>query len=162
MRPKELADDYTGTNDVVKHCLEWLIGQGDHIQYVCCIYATAPFLQTKYLKRGFDILKQKDCDFTFSVTEFSFPIQRSIKIRLDGCIEPFFPEHVPKRSQDLEQAYHDAAQFYWGKAESFLKQKIMYSPVSKPVILPRSVVQDIDTPEDWKIAELMYRAMLLE
>jgi pseudaminic acid cytidylyltransferase len=158
MRPKELADDYTGTNAVVKHALEWLIEHGQTSDYVCCIYATAPFLQAKYLEIGFDILKEGDCTFAFSVTSYSFPVQRSIRIRQDGYVEPIFPEHIPKRSQDLEEAYHDAGQFYWGETKSFIEDKKNFYPKSKPVILPRHIVQDIDSLEDWKRAELMFKS----
>jgi len=159
MRPKELADDYTGTNDVVRYCLQWLLDRGETIEYACCIYATAPFLKVKYLKKGFELLKEYGCAYAFSVSSFSFPIQRSIKIRTDGRIEPMFPEYVPMRSQDLEEAYHDAGQFYWGRAESFIKELPLYAPGSIPVLLPRYLVQDIDDHEDWQMAELMHQAL---
>lgn len=158
MRPKELADDYAGTNAVVRHCLEWLIERQQAPECVCCIYATAPLLQAKYLKNGFDILNMGNCTFAFSVTSYEFPIQRSIRIKQNGFVEPIFPEHIPKRSQDLEEAYHDAGQFYWGKISSFLDHRSspMSSPYAKPVILPRYLVQDIDTKEDWIFAEMLF------
>ncbi len=159
-RPNELADDFTGTNAVVKHALEWLIEHGQAPKYVCCIYATSPFLQAKYLEKGFDSLKEGNCTYAFSVTSFEFPIQRSIRIISDGGVEPIFPEHIPKRSQDLEEAYHDAGQFYWGKTESFLNNMPVFSHNSRAIILPRYHVLDIDTLEDWEKAELMYRAWL--
>ena len=160
MRPAKLADDYTGTNAVVRHCLQWLIAQGKEPDYACCIYATAPFLQSEYLNKGFQMLKEGNCAYAFSVTSFSFPIQRSIRIRPDGYVEPIFPENVRNRSQDLEEAYHDAGQFYWGKTESFMEDKFMFSKESRPVVLPRHMVQDIDTPEDWKSAELMFTSWI--
>lgn len=162
MRPKKLSDDYTGTNAVAKHCLEWLLSQGEHIDYACCIYATAPFLQTEYLKKGFELLKESGSAFTFSATSFSFPIQRAIRIKPDGHVEPMFPEHIKKRSQDLEETYHDAGQFYWGHAASFLKDIPLFSSNSRPVIIPRYLVQDIDTLEDWEKAELMFKTWQAE
>jgi len=158
IRPRELADDYTGTNAVVRHCLEWLIEKDQKPDYACCIYATAPFLQPEYLKKGFDILREGNCTFAFSVTSYEFPIQRSIRIRPDGYVEPIFPEHIPKRSQDLEEAYHDAGQFYWGTVESFFEDRPMRSSRSKPVILPRHIVQDIDDLDDGARAELMFKS----
>jgi len=158
-RPEELSDDYTGTNAVVRHCLQWFIERGEKPDYACCIYATAPFLQPEYLKKGFDVLKNGKCTFAFSVTSYGFPIQRSIRIRPDGYVEPIFPEYIPKRSQDLEDAYHDAGQFYWGRIKSFIDHKgsPMSSPYAKPIVLPMRLVQDIDTKEDWKRAELMFK-----
>lgn len=160
-RPHELSDDYTGTNAVVKHCLKWLLDRGESISTVCCIYATAPLLQPYYLKKGFDILKKHYCAYAFSVTSFPFPIQRSVRIRPDGRIEPIFPEHVDKRSQDLEEVYHDAGQFYWGPPKSFLEDIPMFSADSMPVVLHRYLVQDIDTEEDWQQAEAMYNVLRL-
>ena len=157
MRPKELADDYSGTNAVVSHCLEWLREKNQESEIACCIYATAPLLQPEYLKKGFEILKNEQCTFAFSVTSYAFPIQRSVRIRSNGYIEPIFPEDIPKRSQDLEDAYHDAGQFYWGKAESFFVDRPLFSSRSSPIILPRYLVQDIDTLEDWHRAELMFK-----
>lgn len=157
MRPRELADDYTGTNAVVKHALKWFRDQGEPAEYACCIYATAPFIQVEYLKQGFDKLVSSNKDFVFSVTTFEFPIQRAIKLNQNGEVEPFYPEHINTRSQDLEEAYHDAGQFYWGKAEVYLQDSPIFIANSMPIILPRYIVQDIDTDEDWKSAEYMFR-----
>jgi pseudaminic acid cytidylyltransferase len=159
VRPYALSDSFTGTNAVVKHAIEWLHNQGVAVEYACCIYATAPFLQAGYLEEGFGRLLQSDRLYAFSVTTFPFPIQRAIRITPNGDIEPMYPTTIMKRSQDLEEAYHDAGQFYWGKAEAFLEEVPIFSAASVPVILPRYLVQDIDTPEDWERAELMYRIL---
>lgn len=161
LRPKTLADDFTGTNQVVRHLLTQLKGEGCEPAYACCIYATAPFLDERYLIEGYQRLVASGKSFAFSVTSYPFPIQRAIKINHDGAVEPFFPEHVFTRSQDLQEAYHDAAQFYWGTAQAFLQEEILFSPASVPVILPRHLVRDIDTPQDWHEAELMLRALAL-
>jgi len=158
LRPKELADDFTGTNDVVKHAIRWFNEQGQAIDYACCIYATAPFVQAHYLREGFDKLISSGKSFAFSVTTFPFPVQRALRINPDGCVEAIWPENIFKRSQDLEEAYHDAGQFYWGRAAAFLENVVTFSPASVPMILPRYLVQDIDTIEDWKKAELMFEA----
>jgi pseudaminic acid cytidylyltransferase len=161
VRPRELADDFTGTNAVVKHAIQWLKDTGVSILYVCCIYATAPFIQVKYLRQSLKQLVDSKKSFAFSVTSFPFPVQRAIRIRGDNTVEPLFPEFMSARSQDLEEAFHDAGQFYWGKAEAFLNDEALFSPVSVPVVLPRYLVQDIDTEEDWKRAELMFKALTM-
>jgi N-acylneuraminate cytidylyltransferase len=127
------------------------------VQYACCIYATAPFIQVAYLKQGFDKLVSSNKDFAFSVTTFEFPIQRAVKINQKGEVEPFYPEYISSRSQDLEEAYHDAGQFYWGRAEAYLKDNSPYFSGSLPVFLPRYLVQDVDTMEDWQQAEMIYK-----
>ncbi|WP_020675714.1 pseudaminic acid cytidylyltransferase [Geopsychrobacter electrodiphilus] len=158
LRPKEIADDFAGTNAVVKHCLQWLETNGFPAQYACCIYATAPFVQAAFLRKGFAKLIESGKAFAFSVTSFPFPVQRALKINSQGLVEPFYPENIFARSQDLEESFHDAGQFYWGRAEAFLTDIVTFSPASVPVILPRHLVQDIDTEEDWERAELMYKA----
>ncbi|BCG48883.1 Pseudaminic acid cytidylyltransferase [Citrifermentans bremense] len=158
LRPKTLADDFTGTNAVVKHAINWLADEGSSVDYACCIYATAPFLKSKYLIEGYQKLVAAKSSFAFSVTGFRFPIQRALRLDSSGSVDAMFPEHIYTRSQDLEEAYHDAGQFYWGKSEAFLRDEVMFSPASVAVVLPRHLVQDIDTPQDWYEAELMFRA----
>ena len=160
IRPKELSNDLVGTRPVTNHAIKFCIEHFYKPEFCCCIYATAPFLQAKYLQQGLDSLKQhSDKSFAFSVTSFPFPVQRALKQTQAG-VSPMFPEDISKRSQDLEDAYHDAGQFYWGEAEGYLSSKKMFSQHSLPVILPRYLVQDIDTPEDWQRAELMYQAYI--
>jgi len=158
MRPKELADDFTGTNAVVKHALEWLRNNDYRAQYACCIYATAPFIQMKYLQAGYEKLVSSGKEYVFSVTTFPFPIQRAIRVNEHGEIEPFFAEHISSRSQDLEEAFHDAGQFYWGISEAYAHDVPLFDS-SLPIAIPRYLVQDIDTMEDWEAAECMYMAI---
>jgi N-acylneuraminate cytidylyltransferase len=127
------------------------------LDYCCCVYATAPFLQPEYLRQGFDILRNKpDADFALSVTSYAFPIFRAVRISENGCIEMFWPENEMRRSQDLPESWHDAGQFYWGRKNAFFGHEGVLTAKSYPVILPRHLVQDIDTPEDWERAELMF------
>ena len=160
MRPAEIADDYTGTNAVVKHAIQWYQENSHSISLACCIYATAPFIRVEYLKEGHNKLTNSGKSFAFSVTSFPFPIQRAVYINQKGEVEAFWPEHINTRSQDLEKAYHDAGQFYWGHAQAFLNDETLYSPASIPIILPRHLVQDIDDMEDWIYAEQLYKLML--
>jgi pseudaminic acid cytidylyltransferase len=161
VRPKELADDHTGTDAVVRQVIRELIAQGSDVKLACCIYATAPFLQVRYLREGYDKLMASGKDFVFSVTSFDAPIQWALKITREGTIEAATPEHIASRSQDLEEFFHDAGQFYWGRARAYLNNIATHSPASVPVILPHRLVQDIDTMDDWRRAELMYRALQL-
>lgn len=161
LRPRELADDFSGTNDVVKHALRWLKEHGEEATHACCIYATAPFLQAEFLTQGYLELVQSDRSYAFSVTTFPFPVQRALRITAQGRVDAMDRSHIFTRSQDLEEAYHDAGQFYWGTAHAFLSDTVIFSAASIPIILPRHLVQDIDTPEDWERAELMFQAWKL-
>jgi len=158
MRPSELSDDYTGTNDVVKHALNWFLEQGISVEYACCIYATVPFLRVQYLQDGLEQLQRHNKSFAFSVTSYPSPVQRAMMIKQNG-VTMLYPEHSNTRSQDLEETYHDAGQFYWGRAESFLNNEKLFSQLSFPVIIPRELVQDIDTIEDWNQAKLIYKIL---
>ena len=160
-RPDHLSDDVTGTVPVVAHATKWQNSNGPKASEVCCIYATAPFLSFQDLIKGYEVLNCSGADFAFSVAEYSSPIQRALKIRTDGRLEMFDPPKYEIRSQDLETAWHDAGQFYWGKGSAWLDGKPLMGPHSAPIILPRKRVQDIDTPEDWEFAELMFKVQHL-
>ena len=160
IRPVELADDYTGTTAVIAHAIERLNLHGEIADKVCCLYATAPFVQTSDLTRGLEVLERGTADYAFSITSYTFPIQRAIRIAQDQRIEMFQPEYFNTRSQDLEEAWHDAGQFYWGRAGAWLDGKPVFSRDAVPVPLPRYRVQDIDTLEDWQRAEWIFKAML--
>jgi len=159
VRPKELADDFTGTNAVVKHAVAWFNAQSNDVTHACCLYATAPLVQARFITEGYEALSRSDAAFAFSVTSYAFPIQRAVRVTPEGRVDAIYPEHRMTRSQDLEHAYHDAGQFYWGTARAFLEDMPLFAPHSIGVILPRHLVQDIDTLEDWDRAELMYRAI---
>ena len=160
IRPAELSDDFTGTNAVTKHTIEWLNERGSVVTHACCIYATAPFLQASFLREGYEVLQASGGSFAFSVTSYAAPIQRALRRNRDGTMEAFQSEFMLTRSQDLEEAYHDAGQFYWGTAEAFLRNVPLFSQASIGVVLPRYLVRDIDTIEDWRQAELMYEAFI--
>lgn len=162
MRPKALADDYAGTIPVVKHAIDTLTSAGCDPEFVCCLYATAPFVSADDISRALRLLKGSDADYAFSVTSYAFPIQRAIKITSDERVEMFNPEYFNTRSQDLEEAYHDAGQFYWGRARAWCDEKTLFGSGSLPVVLPRYRVQDIDVEEDWVRAEWLFKAMQAE
>lgn len=155
VRPPELSDDHTGTNEVTAHALAWLAEGGQYAELACCLYATAPFVQLDDLRRGHEALISTGKSFAFSVTTYAFPIQRAIRITPGDGVAPFFPQWIDCRSQELEEAYHDAGQFYWGRANAFRSGLPIFAAHSVAVVVPRHRVQDIDTPEDWKQAELM-------
>lgn len=156
LRPADLADDFTGTPAVIVHALQQLPA----FDYACCVYATAPLLQARYLRQGYELLEQHpEKSFAFSVCNFGFPVQRALTLDGQGALTALYPEFRDTRSQDLPEAFQDAGQFYWGRTDAWLRGEVVYSPVSLPVILPRHLVQDIDTPEDWKRAEYLYAAL---
>jgi len=159
VRPAALSDDFATTADVILHALEWFAGQGEVPRYACCIYATAPFVRAEFLAQGFALLEQRGAVSVFSVTSYPASIYRALRIDADGRLAMFWPEHELTRSNDLPEAYHDAGQFYWLDAGRFVVEQRLYSKDSRPLVLPRYLVQDIDTPEDWRMAEAMFEAI---
>lgn len=158
IRPPELSDDFTSTEAVIEHAIATLKEDQKHYEFVCTIYATSPLIQTRFLIEGYEKLKNSTAKTAFSCTSMPFPIQRTFKITDNGRCKMFWPENFYKRSQDLETAYQDAGQFYWTN----LNQKstdITFGADSIPIILPRYLVQDIDTLEDWERTEMLYRLL---
>lgn len=160
IRPKELSDDHTATIPVIAHAIQTLQKQSV-IHAVCCIYATAPFIRSQDIVTAYNALITQNKHYAFPVTTFPFPIFRSVKRDDAGNIEMFWPQHFATRSQDLEEAYHDVGQFYWGTPDAWLGGKPIFSEAATTIVLPRHLVQDIDTPEDWHRAELMHKVLSL-
>ncbi|MGN0431372.1 MAG: pseudaminic acid cytidylyltransferase [Lachnospiraceae bacterium] len=158
MRSTENANDYATTADVVAEVLEGYRKCGKEFDTVCCIYPTAPFVTAEKLKNAMRLLNEKEADSVLPVVRFSFPPQRSV-IMEDGFMKFKWPEHALSRSQDLEPFYHDAGQFYCLNTGSFDRQKKMVMEKTVPVEMPELEVQDIDTEEDWRIAEVKYQVM---
>lgn len=161
IRPKELSDDHTATIPVIAHAIRTLEKEGTAIETACCIYATAPFIRVCDLIDAHEALQKYNKGYAFPVTTFPFPIFRSVERDDEGNIRMFWPEHFATRSQDLPEAYHDVGQFYWGTRDAWLEGKQIFSDAATTIVLPRHLVQDIDTPEDWDQAELMHRALSL-
>ena len=153
-RPKELADDFSTSMEVFEHAVNELNKEKKY-KYACMIYATAPLLDTKYLKIGLDRLKNSNSSFSFSATTYDFPIWRGFEIE-NRKAKMLWPQYLNTRSQDLKEIYHDAAQFYWKKLSCH--EKFTFDG-NIPIIIPRYLVQDIDTLEDFIKAELIYKAL---
>ena len=160
MRPSELSNDYVGTTEVIAHATQWALDQTLPVTALCCIYATAPFMQVDDLKRGLRILESGNWEYAFSATKFPAPILRSFKEHPEGGVDMFFPEHLETRSQDLPVALHDAAQFYWGLPSAWINGKRIFERHSVPLIIPNWRVQDIDNFDDWIRAELIFNQLL--
>lgn len=162
LRPAALADDHTATRPVVIHAIQEAQKLWGPAEFTCCIYATSPFTSSNDIRDGLDKLTQSNADFAFAVTTFAYPIQRALKRTPTNRVAMFCPEHRLTRSQDLVEAFHDAGQFYWGRTQAFLEDRSTFSEAAIPIPLPRSRVQDIDTLEDWRRAELMFEALARE
>lgn len=159
MRPDNLADDYTGTLPVIRHAVEWFIESGKAVDSACCIYATAPFITKDDIRSGEKSLYESKASFAFSVTTYAFPIQRAIRVLEGGRVEMMDAGQFATRSQDLEEAWHDAGQFYWGTADAWLEERMIFGQDSVAVPIPRYRVQDVDTLEDWESAEYLFEAI---
>jgi pseudaminic acid cytidylyltransferase len=157
-RPAELANDFAGTDAVFLHGIleaEKIFGP---LAYACCIYATAPLLRDEYLREGFTLLQEKRAATAFAVATYPAPIFRALRIDEHGRLAWHWPEFAMTRSQDLPLAVQDAGQFYWVDVPRFKRHPDTMNGDALPVLIPRHVVQDIDTPEDWEVAEKLFAA----
>ncbi len=158
-RSESASSDYTGTPTVLEEVISEYGKQGIRFDYFCCIYPTAPFLTAEKLKKAMEVLEKTGVDSVFPVVQFSYPIQRALKIE-NNEIKMIWPENLNKRSQDLVPTYHDCGQFYALNTKSFINQKKLFCEKSSPIIMSELEVQDIDNEEDWRIAELKYKALI--
>lgn len=159
IRPADLSDDHTATVPVVKHAISMCMNLGWKIDKACCIYPSVPFMQASDLTAALNILEQTKTDFVFPISNYPSPIQRAMRQMPNGGMVPFYPEYSITRTQDLEPAFYDVGQFYWGHAESWLAGKVVHHN-GVGLQIPSWRVVDIDTPDDWQRAELMYQAFI--
>lgn len=158
MRPPELADDHSGTLPVIAHAIRWYLDRGQAVDEVCTLYATSVFVTPEHLRAAHDRLSAGGRDYVFSILRYPHPIQRALRLNGDGTVTPLHAEYRGARTQDLEPFYHDAGQFYWGRASAFLEGVPIFSPAAEGFVLPMHAVQDIDTEEDWRRAERLFQA----
>lgn len=156
MRSKETADDYAGTDAVVLEVLHQYQKQGREFDVVCCLYSTAPFATAERLQEGQALLGDT-VDAAFTMVQYSYPIQRSLKVNTDKYVEMNFPQYYDTRSQDLEPIYHDAGQFYFVKTSALEAEKTFWCKRTAPLILSELEVQDLDTLTDWQLAEMKFK-----
>jgi pseudaminic acid cytidylyltransferase len=159
-RPAHLADDFATTIDVVAHAAEWCVANGLAADAFCCIYATTPLLLASDLSAAAALLTP-ECDFVFAAARYANPVQRGFLREPDGGVAMLFPDLASTRSQDLPAVYFDAGQFYWGQRAAWLDRRAIFGPSSRFVEMPAERAVDIDTPDDWREAELNFARMAL-
>ena len=159
IRPPELADEYTGTIDVIGHAADWMATQNWNPTAICCIYATAPLLDPRELVQGLQLLTEGDWQYVFSAAAYSSSVYRAFRQESDGGVKMLFPEQTNTRSQDLPEVLHDAAQFYWGTSDAWQQRQAIFSVQSMPLRIPAWRVQDIDEPDDWTRAEFIHQQL---
>lgn len=159
LRSDDTANDYATTADVISEVLAAYEKQGRTFDAVACIYATAPFISVHRLREAADIINSGKAQGAFTCVQYSYPIQRSLAIGEDGRIRMKFPEYATARSQDLQKSYHDAGQFYFTTVDAFRRNNSLWGDDTLPIELPELEVQDLDTPQDWRIAEMKYNML---
>lgn len=159
MRPAQLADDHATTIDVILHALDWAESEGLMVEALCCIYPVTPLLTADDLITAHSRMLETGADYCFPVVEFAAPIDRALTLAPDGRVSMRHPEHLNTRSQDLLPAYHDAGQFYWGRAGAFRARRPLLSDAAVGLPLPRWRAIDIDTEDDWQLAEMIARTL---
>lgn len=158
VRPPELADDHTPTVPVIAHAIEACRALGWEARFVCCIYPGVPLIRVGDLASALALVRE-GAPYAFPVAAFPSPIQRALRLGADGTVRPFQPEHAATRTQDLEPAYYDAGQFYWGQTEAWLEGLNIHRH-AKAVVIPEWRVADIDTEDDWVRAEALHAALV--
>ena len=158
LRPDDLADDFSTTVEVVSHEIKQYLAAGYTFDRVCCIYPCVPFIEVDDLRGALGEFIKGGTDYCFPVAEYPSAIQRALKLLSDKSLTPFYPSHEKTRTQDLEAAFYDVGQFYWGQVEAWAQNGNIHSNALGWVI-PNWRVVDIDVPDDWRRAELIFRAM---
>lgn len=158
MRSAETSNDYATTVDVLLEVVNKYKEQGKLFDTICCLYSTAPFVTFDRLKEAYSMIND-NVDACFTIVEYSYPIQRSLRINEYNYVEMKYPKHLKSRTQDLEKVYHDAGQFYFVKTNALVDEKTVWCKRTAPLILSELEVQDLDTLTDWQLAEMKYQLL---
>lgn len=158
LRPSDLADDFATTVSVIAHATKACLERGWVFDRICCVYPCVPFLQSSDLGKALQNLVDHQASYCFPIAQYPSPIQRALRLSAQGKIESFNQSYVAVRTQDLELAYFDVGQFYWGTVEAWSSELAVHSSATGHLI-PSWRVVDIDTEDDWIRAELMYDAI---
>lgn len=157
MRSADNSDDYATTEDVILEVLQRYMELGTEYDYVCCIYPTAPFVTEAALAEAMAKMEKYEPSVVIPLVQFSYPPQRCFVVDDRGYARFKYPQYVRTRSQDLEKQYHDAGQFYIYNSDRLIAANGIIEDDFMPIIMPELLVQDIDTEDDWKIAEMKYK-----
>lgn len=155
MRSNETASDYATTEDVLREVIKSYKGIGREFDNFCCLYATAPMVQSKDIVGAYQRLISSDFSIVYPIVVFSYPIWRCLDLQEDGTIKRHWPEFEKSRSQDLPKTYHDTGTFYWYKMDKWLTGDVL----TGAIVVDETTIQDIDTESDWKIAEMKYKIL---
>lgn len=158
LRSAETSNDYATTVDVLLEVVNKYKAQGQEFDTICCLYSTAPFVTSDRLKEAASKINDS-VDACFTIVQYSYPIQRSLRINDAEYVEMKYPEHLKSRTQDLEKVYHDAGQFYFVKTDALINEKTVWCKRTAPLILSELEVQDLDTETDWQLAEMKYQLL---
>lgn len=157
LRSKKNSDDFATTADVILEVISEYEKNEKYFDIACCLYSTAPFVTKERLIEGFNLLNKKAYSTVLPLLKFSFPIQRAVSLDKNSRVAFIQPEHQLTRSQDLIPTFHDSGQFYWLNVPAFQKIRTVWTDNTGAIILTEMEVQDIDTLEDWEIAELKFK-----
>ncbi len=159
MRPESLANDVAPTVDVIAHAVEWLDAAGRTVDLACCVYPASVFLGPEDLVRSRDLLVgTPHASYVATVTRYAHPVQRAMSMADNGRLAFVEPEYAAFRTQDLEERWHDAGQFYWGRAQAW-RDRLPILPNAVGYVVDAARVCDIDTEEDWRRAEVLHRIL---
>lgn len=156
LRSELTSNDFASTVDVLIEVVNNFNREGVSFDNACCLYPAAPLVKSIHLQKGFELLRSEKVDSVFPITSFSYPIWRGLRFGKENKIKMVWPEHLNSRTQDLEEVFHDAGQWYWFTVDGLLRNNKLFTDNSSALVLEPMEVQDIDTIHDWKIAELKY------
>ena len=154
LRSKELSNDFATTSQVMQDAVMKL--DSENLENVCCIYPVTALLRPKYISEGLSVLNNGDWNYVFSAVKNDSNPQRFFTLNPTNSVSMLLPDFELTRTQDLEQTFHDAGQFYWGKKSAWLDKRPILDSPSTIIELSKDEAIDIDTFSHWKLAEDLY------
>lgn len=155
-RPAALAQDDTGSLEVVKHALDFYTKNNQHFDAICLLQPTSPFRLPGFIDTCINHFISTNADTLFSTVEVPHQynphwtfVEKEDGFLSNSCSDTAI---IPQR-QLLPPAYIRDGSVYIvktnciGKLNSFYGERITHIPA------PKEWYVNIDQEDDWLIAE---------
>lgn len=156
-RPDELATDQVQVTEVCVHTVRELGKEGPLPEAFCCLYATAAFITPEQLRESAAMLDRGDV--VMGVARYNYEPVRALQER-NGRLGFMWPEYVGRTAQECPDLVVSCGTLYWLKIKPFLAKPTFYPDKLVGYEVPNLRAVDMDTPDDFQLAELIAEKLL--
>ena len=154
-RDLELSTDVARVVSVIKAVLNYYGNMHKTFDYLCCLYPTAPLRDAEDICNSYNIMLSKKADYCLAVTEYPYSPFFAFDLMRDCKINRRWPDLFKLPPWEKPKVVVDNGSIYWAKATSFFESGELEGKNAVGYMMPRLKSVDIDTIEDFELAEFI-------